>query len=90
MDYKKLEQMISSYNELVNTLNSVMDDEIANNDISDAPYEAFELIKTTDDNPNHLPYLYLRFVYLPYHVPVEIPESTKKSKSKSAKKSTKK
>ena len=79
MDYRKLEQMISSYNELVNALNSVMDDEIANNDISDAPYEAFELIKTTDENPNHLPYLYLRFVYLPYHVPVEVSDSTKES-----------
>ena len=69
MDYKKLERMISSYNEMVNSLNTIMDNEVASNDISDAPYEAFELIMTTDDdNPNHLPYLYLRFVYLPYHV----------------------
>ena len=68
MDYGKLERMISSYNEMVNALNSVMDNEVAGNDIENAPYEAFELIKTTDENPNHLPYLYLRFVYLPYHV----------------------
>ena len=68
MDYGKLERMISSYNEMVNSLNSVMDNEVASNDIENAPYEAFELIKTTDENPNHLPYLYLRFVYLPYRV----------------------
>lgn len=68
MDYKQLEKMISTYNEYVNAINSIMDDEIANNKIENAPYEAFELIKTTDENPNHLPYLYLRFVYLPYKV----------------------
>ena len=68
MDYKNLESLISSYNEMVNTINSIMDDEIANNKIENAPYEAFEMIKTTDENPNHLPYLYLRFVYLPYHI----------------------
>ena len=71
MDYKKLEQMVSSYNEQVNIINTTVDNEIANNQIENAPYEAFELVKTKDDNPDHLPYLYLRFVYLPYHVKSE-------------------
>ena len=68
MDYKKLEQMISSYNEMVNSLNSAMDKAVADNGIEGAPYDEFEFVKATDENSNHLPYLYLRFVYLPYHV----------------------
>ena len=68
MDYRELEKNISRYNELVNTLNNVMDNELLNNQVENAPFEAFELIKTTDENESHLPYLYLRFVYLPYHI----------------------
>lgn len=91
MDYKQLEQTISSYNKLVQIINSAMDNEIANNQVVNAPYEAFELMKTEDDNPNHLPYLYLRFVYLPYNVETTTTdESNKKSSSKSTKKSTRK
>ena len=72
MDYSQLEKMISTYNEYVHSMNNIIDNEIANNQIDNAPYEAFELMRTTDDNPNHLPYLYIRFVYLPYHVNSEV------------------
>ena len=72
MDYRQLEKMISTYNEYIHSINNIIDNEIANNQIENAPYEAFELMQTTDDNPNHLPYLYIRFVYLPYHVNSEV------------------
>lgn len=68
MEYKEIERTISSYNELVNTINGMMDNELKNNQVENAPFEAFELVKATDDDESHLPYLYLRFVYLPYHV----------------------
>ena len=80
LDYTELERTISNYNELVNTLNKLMDGISADNKVENAPFEAFELIKTTDENENHLPYLYLRFVYLPYHVD-QVEKETSKSES---------
>ena len=66
MQYSELEELITSYNDLVNRINSVMDKEIAEGDVENPPYDTFEIMKATDENAEHLPYLYLRFVYLPY------------------------
>lgn len=84
MDYKDIEKAISDYNECVHKVNSIIDSVTTDSDVSNAPYEAFEILKTTDeDNPNHVPYLYLRFVYLPYQVQLD---STKRTTKKTAKK----
>lgn len=66
MQYSELESLIANYNSLVKKINSIMDNELAQHDIENAPYEEFELAKATDNNESHAPYLYMRFVHLPY------------------------
>ena len=66
MQYSELEDTVDKYNKLVNVINSIIDTELAQNGIQNAPYKEFELLQAKDDNENHLPYLYFRFVHLPY------------------------
>ena len=66
MRYEELENLLSKHNNLVNRINSIIDNEIANKEIEGAPYNEFDIMQANDENEGHAPYLYLRFVYLPY------------------------
>ena len=66
MEYSEMERIISDYNDHVRAVNSLIDNEIKNNEITDIPYGSFELLKANDENKDHVPYLYFRFVHLPY------------------------